>query len=674
MKQLILKELREQFKVALIGLVILTAMVSLAFIRYGGDLQRTILTGEGVEGFQPLLRDDLLTQAAFFCSLFGLLLGWLQIRAEQHPDLWAFLVHRPVARTLILQGKIAAGLLLYVLGAGLPLLGFVLVAAVPGKVAAPFTWPMALPLCSLFLAGVVHYFAGLLTGLRQARWYASRGIGVGLAVVATASLFIVPEFWQALLIVVTAGTVLALAVWGSFQTGGFFRDQPGAGKLTLTLTSTVAVMVSLGVLFAVLANLLSSRGGYAYSYYQLTRDGNVLRITQHGGGESTVSDPNGQPVLDEKTGLKLSAKDLGSRAPTGLFVTAGAESRTSRALRNRPRFFHPARFFSPWTVELKTLWYLTEGGRLVGYHGITRRQVGELAPSGPPRAGASDDAHFLLPSDYVYSRFKTFAQPGLLASARTAYRVDVEKRELRPFFTATNGDAILGLSNWASPGSRNNNIALILSRTAIRQFNLEDGAKLELPYVPAAPEYPQVTVFWLEPTNTFAVKFDPDYLLNQASGGKLRSHIKWVNADGSVHNTVELPNLPELRRPPNLAEQLAVVLAPLAMPFWSWDEPLRIWNQLRIGLVVLWVWAGWWLGRRNHFPPTAQVAWAVHHLLFGLPGLLAFLAVQEWPARESCRNCKQSRAVDREQCEHCGADFAPPAKTGTEIFEPLGVN
>jgi RNA polymerase subunit RPABC4/transcription elongation factor Spt4 len=45
--------------------------------------------------------------------------------------------------------------------------------------------------------------------------------------------------------------------------------------------------------------------------------------------------------------------------------------------------------------------------------------------------------------------------------------------------------------------------------------------------------------------------------------------------------------------------------------------------------------------------------------------------VQEWPARESCPNCKKLRVVDRDQCEHCGADFAPPEKNGTEIFEPL---
>jgi hypothetical protein len=80
---------------------------------------------------------------------------------------------------------------------------------------------------------------------------------------------------------------------------------------------------------------------------------------------------------------------------------------------------------------------------------------------------------------------------------------------------------------------------------------------------------------------------------------------------------------------------------------------------------------GWWLGRRYHLSPAAQAGWAVFQLLFGVPGLLAFLSVQEWPVRESCPNCKKLRVVDRGRCEHCGALFAPPEKTGTEVFAPL---
>jgi hypothetical protein len=80
---------------------------------------------------------------------------------------------------------------------------------------------------------------------------------------------------------------------------------------------------------------------------------------------------------------------------------------------------------------------------------------------------------------------------------------------------------------------------------------------------------------------------------------------------------------------------------------------------------------GWWLGRRYQFPFKAHLAWTVFYLLWGIPGLLTFLCVQEWPALEACPNCKKLRVVDREKCGHCGAAFAPPEKNGTEIFAPL---
>lgn len=675
MKQLVLKELCEQFKVALIGLVILTAMVSMALTSYGDQLQQLVRHGSqtSYDNTQPLLRHELQVQVACFCALFGILLGWLQIRAEQHPDLWAFLVHRPVPRTCIFKSKVIAGLLLYVAGVGLPLLGFVLVVSAPGQVAAPFEWPMALPFTSLFLVGMVWYFAGLLTGLRKARWFVSRGFGLGLPVVVTFALFDVPEFWHALLLVVAAGTVLALAVWGSFQTGGFYREQPAAGKVALTLTSTASALVLAGLLLAVSINFLVSRSGYTYTQYQLTRDGKVLRITQRGFDEADITDLNGLPVRDEKTGQTISVKDLQSRYAFGLTAMTTADQSVRWNGRFEQRFFRQARFFSQWAMHNKILWYLTADGRLVGYHGITRGFVGTLVPPGMAGNESSADARFLLPYDYGRSSFMDWSQPGVLASTRTAYRVDLERREVKPLLTVKNGDVILASSENASSGHRTlNSYALVLTRSAIHFFDSEGGHKFELPYVPSLPEYPQVSVLWLEATNTFAVRFDPDGELNKLSGGRLLTHVAWVNAEGHIRNAMDLPNLPGPARQNQLADTLFIPLIPPGVLVWTWEEPYRIWNLLRILPAVLCAGAGWWLGRRNHFSRTAQAAWAMHHLLFGLPGLLAFLAVQEWPAREACPNCKQSRAVDREQCDHCGADFAPPAKTGTEILNRLG--
>jgi hypothetical protein len=80
------------------------------------------------------------------------------------------------------------------------------------------------------------------------------------------------------------------------------------------------------------------------------------------------------------------------------------------------------------------------------------------------------------------------------------------------------------------------------------------------------------------------------------------------------------------------------------------------------------------LARHQGLGFLAQLGWIGFILLCGLPGLIAFVCVREWTAHEICPNCKKSRIVDHEHCEHCGAEFAPPEKNGIEIFEPLGTH
>jgi hypothetical protein len=612
-------------------------------------------------------------QVAFFCAIFGALLGWLQIRAEKHPDLWAFLVHRPITRTTIFWSKVFSGLLLYVVATGVPLFGFVIVVSIPGKVAAPFQWAMALPLVAIFLSGMVFYFAGLLTGLRKARWYASRGFGLGMAIVSSFGIFIVQEFWQALLIIAGAGVFLAMAVWGSFQTGGYNRAQPALGKVALTAASLVSVTVLIGVVFSLVGNLLMGRREYSYSHYQMTKDGTIVKVTQHHTGDAAddpeVVDLSGRPVLDEKTGQKLKPKDLQQRYAMGMSAHMNLDDAPRKQNRYRNRYSDTPRFFSPRRVLDKSIWYLMADGRLVAYHGITRRWVGTLAPQGS--SGAPDDTRFLRPNDYEWSNLREYTQPEVLASAKTAYLVNLENRELKPLFTVTNGDAIGGFAEGSWPhAGMTKNYALILTRASIRLMDLESNTLVHLPYEPSPPAYPTVSVLQLDPTNTFAVRFEPDYFANKKSGGKLLSRAEWVNADGSIAKTIDLPKLPEPQSSAT-AERMFIPFLPPGFPLFTWEEPYRMWQVLRIVPALLCAFVGWWLGRRNNFSLKAKAGWGIFHLLFGVPGLLAFLAVQEWPAKEPCPNCKKLRVVNREQCEHCGSNFAPPDRTGTEIFEPL---
>ena len=84
------------------------------------------------------------------------------------------------------------------------------------------------------------------------------------------------------------------------------------------------------------------------------------------------------------------------------------------------------------------------------------------------------------------------------------------------------------------------------------------------------------------------------------------------------------------------------------------------WKMVYMGLAgaaIIWVPLGWRLGRRYNFTIGQQLGWAVFHLVFNLPGFLTFLGVQEWPARVVCPKCRKLRVVDRDECEHCGAEF-----------------
>src|ERR1019366_10197324 len=214
-----------------------------------------------------------------FCVIFGAVLGWLQLHNERRPDLWAFLMHRPMSRTGIFFGKALAGLGLYALVVGLPLTSFMVWARWPGHVAAPFEVTMLRPLAAYVLIGIVFYFAGMLTGLRQARWYASRALGLGVALFVSLMFQSEWHLWQALFLILIGGIILATAVWGGFHSHGYYRGQPAPGRLALT----GALMPGWGFVLALTAILLVElllRSPYSQTQYQMTKDGAIYKVTQ----------------------------------------------------------------------------------------------------------------------------------------------------------------------------------------------------------------------------------------------------------------------------------------------------------------------------------------------------------------------------------------------------------
>jgi hypothetical protein len=686
MKALIQKELRENVKLAVLGLLIFVLMLGLAYRDFLEEMKVVMLGSTIVnlrgELLQPVIAPLLSLETGFFCAIFGAVLGWFQIHNERHRDLWAFLIHRPITRTGIFLGKIIGGLVLYVLVAGLPLVCFVGWALVPGHVAAPFEWAMLQPIAAFFLLGIICYFAGMLTGLRQARWYASRAFGLGVVVAVWVMVVNAPHFWQALVFILIGGAILATTVWGGFHSQGFFRGQPAAGKLALIGTLALgAVLVTLVAAFLLAS--LSQR--YRWSHYQMTKDGTIYRVTQEAGKPSEIVDLDGKPLTDPKTGRPTDLADFNRR------VCNPGQSNPDFGDRahNRQLLDHTYNLFVFWRATPDTLWYYWgRYGRLVGYDKTTRQFIGSLGPDG-------------FSKDLSGTRFRFDRQPNnyeavqerIINDAQTVYEPDLEHRTIKTLFTATNENCAAAML--ATHASRTTigaarevqlngfdwDYTIVVTRCFVRLLTPDGKVVWQADYKPAYPDYSQVQLFCLEPTNQFALWIGPSWRAQEKAGGKLPTRVIWLDRDGSVLKNADLPELSDHPRKYSREDKLIGMSAPpafLVMPSffdadagpWPATIPwVLLWFSLAAALVCIPI--GWWLGRRYQFSLKAHLAWAVFYLLWGIPGLLTLLCVQEWPAREACPNCKKLRVVDREKCPHCGADFAPPEKNGTEVFESL---
>lgn len=328
-----------------------------------------------------------LTVTTFGSIAGGSLLGILQIVTELRRDRWAFLIHRPVGRTTIFVGKVVGGLTLYSLAMGIPLLGAAVWAATPGSVAAPFDSRMLLPGFADVLTGTAFYFAGMLTGIRQARWYGSRALGIVAAVLcAILVLNVAKEFRHAVLAVLAFDVLLSCAAWGGFLSDGENGRQPRPVRAILGVCLFVGIAVLSAAGVAIIGAFLPGQDTWISTDYAFHRDGTVLRVTTDIHGVQEVTDLGGKEIPEYR--------DARARADFHRNTAQTTYIRWSDP-KHGPSYRNCERWFSLLAYGQDAHWYFIEDeGLFRGFSTRDRREVGTLGPDGLASVGAEPGRRF----------------------------------------------------------------------------------------------------------------------------------------------------------------------------------------------------------------------------------------------------------------------------------------
>lgn len=667
MTAMVWKELRENAKWAALGL--LAVAVAMAFA-----LHNVATTAYG-NPYVGLAAPTFQVSTVFGAAAIGLLLGMMQVFPEVRPDHWAFLVHRPISAARIFLSKIVAGLLMLALSVLIPLAGALVWARMPGHIAAPFDWRLGLPGVADTFAGAAYYFAGVLIARRQARWLGSRILVLGTAIVGSIFACALSDFWQAAMAAIGMDLIAGAAAFGTFTRGGHYEPQPKLAKLALG-TSVALGLLLLGTACIGLISELLPQQTYTWTNYQVDRQGRIVRLTQIG-QTAVVTDLEGNIRPDYRTSdyryfLRGASVWLpGSRQEADRELALAID----RSYRTSTRFF----FIVP--SHLGKYWYYVTNERdLVGYDPASRRLIGRIALDG-----------FVLPPNRPDRPFEgilmsAWGGDGLLTFDTGVYRLHEEDLRVDPMFIPPPGEVVYSAAQaiWAPDPEPGSPLAhVVATQQALYIIDAHDQiVRLTVPAHTSV--YRSATVYRLPDGSRYLLLCQPYW---PAHRGAPSTAIEY-STDGTLVSEQDLPapNEPGPRSP-DWETSVLLVVPPAGMfgiviidwvaqgnAFWhglmneGLHQAVLGTGFLLAGSVISALLTAW-LARRYAFTRRRAIGWTVGNLLLGFLGLLAMLAILDWPALVPCPACGRRRRIDRENCEHCAAPFPAPKADGTEIFD-----
>jgi len=666
MKNIIWKELRENFRWA--GLGFFCLLLAEIFTLWSSHRH---IAASLYANF-TLCDIGFLDVSALGCSAIGAALGALQFLPELRRDQWASLLHRPVPRLVILLGKVAAGLVLYGLATGLPLLVSALYVALPGLFAAPFVPGIAIPAASDLLLGTVFYFTAILLALHPGRWFGSRG-AIALSAVAVLALHLSGACPFALPL--GAALVLFVAACGAML--GSIAARARIHRLALGLV--IFTGIDTGLLF--LAAPLRPSAPKIFendtmSGFDIAHDGAVTFFQQFGDHEVVRTDEQGNVLPVERSSDH-------APPPNDLYPIpfATSQSAKARGFMNRPRSSQDYLVLVAGGYGGPELWYLIAGRRsyFVGYDTLSARCVGICDSEGFKSSGAT-----LRPFAGEPQLQPMQIAPTLFWVGSRGFAVDFAERRLQTLLDAK-GDTIHGVLRFPS-SSAHPRIAIALT-SAIRIFDLNGAPIATLPIRHDPNLWPDIAITATDSFTRTFLEYDPASSTVRNSRDDV-IYLDVIDAQGqrvAAYSKPQISVVPTLTWKDRIADLPITPFPALAAVYFVHRDYLnempgeygaRIlpdWDCREFyalsGLTVILSLTAWFWGRRSGLSTNRIFLWVTLTILLNLAGFLAYRLSTHWPALVRCPRCAQRRPVTASTCPHCHTAWEPLPLNGAEIFD-----
>jgi len=686
MTTLIWKELRENLKWALLAMLVLGgAEMSALFPR----LSESDSFGNEVVNGVTLCRVSFLTVTTFGCAGLGFVFGLVQILPELRRDQWASLLHRPVSRGIILCGKAAAGLLLYLIATLPPFLLAIYFAATPGYFSSPFVPGLVCPGTVDICMGAVYYFAALAATLQRGGWIILRILPPLAAV--HASFFVLNEklFYVSVEAAVLMALALFTAAWGEINNQDLLRARPWLGK-TAFLAVVFYGVCGAGDLVHSFVLTLNAASYSNFERYELSDEGIPLHLTYGKGGVLvSVQDLNGKPVTDPKYQpdrvqshldyLNTFSDHVGDTHDHHPWVYQPTYRESRKYLWGNNPYSYPR--FEQWFV-------LVEPNYLVGYWPEKKMPFALLDNNGFEPVSATP-ASLSPGTEIEYAGQDAYC---LHDSIRARYAFLAERRIVDLDLPARGPIYGVG-SAWGRTAHGSTNVVGVVLATGLAVYDGKANLVTLLPYDRDMDRWGHLSLGLSGNLDRFYLWYDPSDWQDGKTKKSMSSYVEEMDRQGHVLQTYTLPPLPDMPAPRTWEKFLTQRIQSPASFFGTMiyqkigallgSSRLRdaLNGQLAeppIGEVCVYstvtalllsvatlVWA-----RRVFFAWSRAWAWAGFVFAFGLPGFITFRLAADWPALVACQKCSKRRPVEAAACPHCAADWPAPSATGIEILDP----